>query len=58
MQNRDNNLFEQIVNKGIITSKFEGMVSANKMLKAAGVPNSVIERVLFEPQKLRRTDWH
>lgn len=57
MQNRDNNLFDQIVNKGIATSKFEGKASANKMMKVAGIPNNIIERVLFEPLKLRRADW-
>jgi hypothetical protein len=57
MQNRSNNIFDHIVNKGIVISKFIGMVPANKMMKIAGIPDHIIERVLFEPQKLRSTDW-
>ncbi len=58
MQNRDNYLFDQIVNKGIATSKFKDKVSAKEMMKRAGIPDSIIERVLFEPQKIRSTDWN
>ncbi len=57
MQNRSNSIFDQIVNKGIVISRFKGMVPANKMMKIAGIPDHIIERVLFEPQKLRSTDW-
>ena len=57
MQNRSNSIFDHIVNKGIIISKFKGVVQASKMMKTAGVPDYIIERVLFEPQKLRSSDW-
>lgn len=58
MQNRDNNLFDQIINKGIATSKFKGKVTAKEMMKSAGIPDQIIDRVLFEPQKVRKTDWN
>ncbi|MEQ1599024.1 MAG: phage tail protein [Methylotenera sp.] len=57
MQNRSNSIFDHIVNKGIVISKLKGTVQANKMMKIAGIPDRIIERVLFEPQKLRSTDW-
>lgn len=34
MQNRSNDIFDHIVHKGIIISKFKGMVQANKMMEA------------------------
>jgi hypothetical protein len=57
MQNRSNYIFANIVNKGIIISKFKGLVQANKMMKSAGLPDYIIERVLFMPQNLRSSDW-
>jgi hypothetical protein len=57
MQNRSNSIFDHIVNKGIVISKFIGIAPANKMMKVAGIPDRIIERVLFEPQKLRSSDW-
>lgn len=57
MQNRSNRIFDHIVNKGIIVSKLKGVEHASKMMKTAGIPNYIIERVLFEPQKVRSSDW-
>jgi hypothetical protein len=57
MQNRTNYIFDHIVNKGIIICKFRGIVQANKMMKTAGIPEHIIERILFEPQKIRSGDW-
>jgi hypothetical protein len=57
MQDRSNYIFDKIVNKGIIISKFKGLVQANKMMKSAGLPDYIIERVLFKPESLRSSDW-
>ena len=56
MINRDNKELELAVKHGIRISKNIGDISALLNLKKAGVPNEVIKRVLFEPQKVRSTD--
>lgn len=57
MQNRTNNKFDQIVNKGLIISKFRGDLQARKMMENSGLPKQVINRVLIKPQIIRSSDW-
>lgn len=58
MQDRTNNLFDAIVNKGLVISKFRGTKQAKQMMMKAGLPIKVIDRILFAPQKHRSSDWH
>jgi len=57
MEKRANDKFDQLVNKGLIMNKFRGSFQASKMMARAGLPTSVILRVLTTPQKTRRSDW-
>ena len=57
MEKRANDKFDQVVNKGLMINKFRGSLQAEKMMARAGLPSSVILRVLTSPQKTRRTDW-
>lgn len=58
MQERTNDLFEVIVNEGLVISKLKGIKEAEYMMKEAGIPHPVIERVLLSPARLRSSDWH
>lgn len=57
MEKRANDKFDQVVNKGLIINKFRGSLQASKMMARAGLPISVILRVLTTPQNTRRSDW-
>lgn len=57
MQRRINDMFDHIVNKGLIMSQVRGATHAQQMMRKAGLPNSIIQRVLSDPQKIRRFDW-
>ena len=58
MQQRVNDIFNHIVNKGLIISKFRGNDQAMRMMIQAGLPRSVIKRVLSTSQNMRSSDWH
>ncbi len=58
MQQRVNDIFNHIVNKGLIISKFRGNDQAMRMMIQAGLPRSVITRVLSTSQNTRSSDWH
>lgn len=58
MQPRVNDIFNHIVNKGLIVSKFRGTTQAMHMMIQAGLPRSVINRVLSSSQTMRSSDWH
>ena len=58
MQKRVNDVFNQIVNKGLIISKFRGSDQAMRMMVQAGLPRSVVNRVLSTSQNMRSSDWH
>jgi hypothetical protein len=58
MQQRVNDIFNYIVNKGLIISKFRGNDQAMRMMIQAGLPRSVITRVLSTSQNKRSSDWH
>ena len=58
MQMRVNDIFNHIVNKGLIVSKFRGSDQAMHMMIKAGLPRSVINRVLSPSQTMRSSDWH
>jgi hypothetical protein len=57
MQKRANDKFDQVVNKGLMINKFKGSLQAEKMMTRAGLPSSVILRVLTTPQNTRISDW-
>ncbi len=57
MQKRVNDLYHQLVNKGLIMAKFGGTEQAMRMMIRAGLPRSVIKRVLSQAQ-IRSSDWH
>lgn len=58
MQKRVNDIFNQIVNKGLIISKFRGSNQAMRMMVQAGLPRTVVNRVLSTSQNMRSADWH
>lgn len=57
MQKRINNIFDHVVNKGLIMNKFRGGLQAKQMMKNAGLPSAVILWVLTKPQITRSSDW-
>ena len=57
MQKRVNNIFDHIVNKGLFMNKYRGSLQAKQMMEKAGLPNTVILRVLSKPQTTRSSDW-
>ncbi|HSI44082.1 MAG TPA: phage tail protein [Methylotenera sp.] len=57
MQDRTNNQYDQIINKALILYKFRGDTQARKMMENAGLPNTIISRVLTKPQVIRKSDW-
>ena len=58
MQIRENFKFDQVVNKGLIINKFRGVLQAREMMINAGLPSSIILRVLTKPQIIRSSDWN
>lgn len=58
MQNRTNDKFDRIVNKGLMLNKFKGYMDAKKMMENAGLPSDIIHRVLGEQRVIRRSDWN
>jgi len=57
MQKRENVLFDQIVNKGLVMSKLKGREQAMHMMIKEGLPRSVINRVLIQKVNVRSSDW-
>jgi hypothetical protein len=57
MQKRINNIFDHVVNKGLIMNKYRGSLQAKQMMENAGLPSDVILRVLTKPQRIRSSDW-
>ena len=55
MINRNNKIFEIAAKKAVELSR-KNFASARKMMEKTGVPDMVIERVLYEPYKIRSTD--
>ena len=56
MIERENKLSEIATKKGIKLSKIYSLASARRIMQQASLPNHVIERVLYEPNKIRSTD--
>lgn len=54
MQNRINGKFADIVNKALIMKKNKGVDQAKSMMKRAGVPVDVIDRVLLQDQTINQ----
>ena len=57
MKPRNNLLFSYIINKSLIVYKFKGHDKAKHLMVEAGLPNSVIERVLNQSPNVRTSDW-
>lgn len=57
MKKRLNNIFDHVVNKGLILNKFRGELQAKQMMEKAGLPRSIIIRVLANPERTRSSDW-
>lgn len=56
MIERINKTFEMMAKKGVEMSRKKGFKAARKMLEKAGLPISVIDRVLYEPHNIRSSD--
>jgi hypothetical protein len=56
MDKRINEFFELAVKRLIELNKRKDFASANKFMQQANLPVHVIERVLYEPYNIRRTD--
>ena len=56
MIERRNTLFELAAKKAVEMSRKKRFAAARKMLVKAGLPITVIERVLYEPHNIRSTD--
>jgi len=46
-----------VVNKGLILNKVRGELQAKQMMEKAGLPRSIIIRVLANPERTRSSDW-
>lgn len=57
MQSRENVVFNHLVNKGLIMSKYRSPAEAEQMMIRGGLPTIIIQRILSESQKVRWTDW-
>lgn len=61
MQNRTNEQFEDIVKKALIMKKQKSVDEAKSMMRRAGVPIEVIDRVLLldtnADQMIRKSDY-
>jgi hypothetical protein len=53
---RNNAIFEIAAKKGVEMSREKNFASATKMMEKIGLPDSVIDRVLYEPHNIRTTD--
>lgn len=58
MQARTNVAFSHIVNKSLIVYKLQGYDQAMHMMVKAGLPRTVINRVLNKSARVRISDWH
>ncbi len=58
MKKRENQVFDQVVNQGLVMSKFKSRDEAMHMMIKAGLPRNVINRVLLEKVNVRSSDWH
>lgn len=56
MIKRKNKVFAKIIKKGIEMSRRNHNRSAGIMMTKAGIPYIIIDRVLFEHDKIRSTD--
>ena len=56
MTMRKNQELEKVVKKGVEMSKDKHNLSAVKMMIEAGVSYVIVDRVLYQPHKLRSTD--
>ena len=54
MQVRNNELFANVVKKGLIMSERKGVESAKCMMMRAGLPVHVIDRVLFQHRSINK----
>ena len=48
---------DALVNKGLAAAFLLGLSAGMKLMSEGGVPPAVIERVFFEPDHRRATDW-
>lgn len=58
MKKRENQLFDKLVNQGLVMSKLSGREQAMHMMIKAGLPRNVINRVLLQNINVRSSDWH
>ena len=56
MIDRKNKLVEIAIKKAIKLSKTHSFTSARRVLEQANFPDHIVERVLFEPHNIRKTD--
>lgn len=56
MNDRNNKVFELAAKKGAELSREKHLALAYKTMEKAGLPYTIIERVLFEPHNIRKTD--
>lgn len=56
MIERENKLSEIAIKNAIKLSKTYSLASARRVMQQANLPNHIIERVLYEPNKIRNTD--
>ena len=56
MLSRNNKVMEEAVKEAIKIYRNEGDFSAVLILKKSKVPNQIINRVIFEPHRIRCTD--
>jgi hypothetical protein len=48
---------DAVVNKGLAAAFLKGLAAGMKVMSEGGVPPAVIERVFFDPDRRRSTDW-
>ena len=56
MIERENKLLALATKRGIELSKIHDLPSVCKLMEEAKLPDHVIDRVLYEPMKIRSTD--
>ena len=56
MIERKNNTFDKAVKIGLALSQTKKFAAAEKMMTKVGLPYSLIDRVLYEPHKVREND--
>lgn len=57
MKKRLNSIFDHAVNKGLVLNRFRGALQAKQMMENAGLPSSIILRILANPERTRSSDW-